>query len=95
MKHISYSCCCLFAPLLQNFVFRHHAVLQYGKPSEKDDVEFQKDGSGGFYLYDLGSTHSTYLNKSAVPSHKYYRVKVGHMMKFGGSSRLYILQVVV
>ena len=73
--------------------FRHHAVLQFGQPTENDDVEFQKDGSSGFYLYDLGSTHGTYLNKTPVPSKKYYRVKVGHMMKFGGSSRLYILQV--
>ena len=56
-------------------------------------MEFQKDGSYGFYLYDLNSTHGTYLNKAKVPVHKYYRVKVGHMMKFGGSSRIYILQV--
>ena len=75
------------------FSFRYHAVLQFGRPTEDDDVEFQKDGSAGFYLYDLNSTHGTSLNKAAVPHHKYYRVKVGHMMKFGGSSRIYILQV--
>nr|XP_026694178.1 LOW QUALITY PROTEIN: kanadaptin [Ciona intestinalis] len=73
-------------------ISRHHAVLQFGKPSENDNVELQKDGSAGFYLIDLGSTHGTFLNKTKIPSHKYYRVKVGHMMKFGGSSRMHFLQ---
>lgn len=75
------------------FIFRFHAILQFGMPSENDDVQFQKDGSLGFYLYDLNSTHGTFLNKAQVPTNEYFRVKVGHMMKFGGSSRIYILQV--
>uniref|UniRef100_H2YR94 FHA domain-containing protein n=1 Tax=Ciona savignyi TaxID=51511 RepID=H2YR94_CIOSA len=73
-------------------ISRHHAVLQFGKPNEADDVELQKDGSAGFYLIDLGSTHGTFINKTKIPSNKYYRVKVGHMMKFGGSTRIHILQ---
>ncbi|CAK8693215.1 unnamed protein product [Clavelina lepadiformis] len=73
-------------------ISRHHAILQFGNPGESDDVEFQKDGSSGFYLFDLASTHGTFLNKARVPSEKYYRMKVGHMIKFGGSSRIYILQ---
>lgn len=75
-------------------VFRYHAIFQFGTPNPEDqNVEFQKDGSAGFYLFELGSTHGTFLNKAKVPQGKYYRIKVGHMVKFGNSTRTYILQV--
>jgi len=78
----------------KNFHFRYHALLQFGTPTQEyDNVEFQKDGSAGFYLYELGSTHGTFLNKARVPEKRYYRLKVGHMIKFGNSTRIYILQV--
>lgn len=47
----------------------------------------------GYYVYDLGSTHGTYLNKSRLDQRCYYRVRVGQMIKFGGSSRLFLLEV--
>ncbi|XP_078591239.1 kanadaptin-like [Branchiostoma floridae x Branchiostoma japonicum] len=64
---------------------RYHAVVQ-----------FRGEGDGererGFYLYDLGSTHGTWMNKMEVKPKVYYRLRVGYMIKFGGSSRMYILQ---
>ena len=47
----------------------------------------------GYYIYDLGSTHGTYLNKTRIDPRCYYRVRIGQMMKFGGSSRLFLLEV--
>ncbi|XP_037073225.1 kanadaptin-like [Pollicipes pollicipes] len=67
------------------FISRHHAVLVYRLQSG-DSRE------AGFYLYDLGSTHGTTLNKTPVQPKVYCRMRVGHMCKFGGSSRLFILQ---
>ncbi|CAN8203453.1 unnamed protein product [Coccothraustes coccothraustes] len=72
-------------------VSRHHAVLQYRgagcSPEEPSGAD-----AAGFYVYDLGSTHGTFLNKARVPPRTYCRVRVGHGLRFGGSSRLFLLQ---
>uniref|UniRef100_A0A8C5L2I8 Solute carrier family 4 (anion exchanger), member 1, adaptor protein n=1 Tax=Jaculus jaculus TaxID=51337 RepID=A0A8C5L2I8_JACJA len=88
--------CCLFGRLptcdisLEHpSVSRYHAALQH-RASDRDE---EVDGHGqGFYLYDLGSTHGTFLNKTRIPPRTYCRVHVGHVFRFGGSSRLFILQ---
>ncbi|XP_023406317.2 kanadaptin isoform X2 [Loxodonta africana] len=70
-------------------VSRYHAVLQH-RVSGPDG---ESDGHGpGFYLYDLGSTHGTFLNKIRILPRTYCRVHVGHVLRFGGSTRLFILQ---
>ena len=67
-------------------ISRYHAVIQYR-------VEASDDDGVGYYLYDLGSSYGTYLNKNRCYPKVYYRIRVGHVIKFGVSSRLYILQV--
>ncbi|XP_071079378.1 kanadaptin-like [Haliotis cracherodii] len=64
---------------------RYHAVIQF---STSDSEKREK----GWYLYDLDSTHGTWINKVKVKPKVYNRVRVGHVVKFGGSSRLHILQ---
>ncbi|XP_036119194.1 kanadaptin [Molossus molossus] len=88
--------CCLFGRLpscdvcLEHpSVSRHHAVLQHGAAGADGEC----DGHGpGFYLYDLGSTHGTFLNKTRIPPRTYCRVHVGHVLRFGCSTRLFLLQ---
>lgn len=88
--------CCLFGRLsscdvcLEHpSVSRYHAVLQHRAAG----LEGECDGQGpGFYLYDLGSTHGTFLNKTRIPPRTYRRVHVGHVLRFGGSTRLFLLQ---
>ena len=64
---------------------RFHSILQYKS-------EGTQDKPVGFYLYDLGSAHGSYhLKKKCFPK-TYYRVRVGHVLKFGGSTRMLILQ---
>ncbi|XP_045770567.1 kanadaptin isoform X2 [Maniola jurtina] len=65
-------------------ISRYHAVLQY-KSSENEDQP------AGWYLYDLGSTHGTFLNRQRIKERHYVRVRVGHQIKFGLSSRIYIM----
>lgn len=87
-------------------VSRHHAVLQYrpevttnddSDDSDDDENASQKPASKsniekGWYLYDLNSTHGSFVNKMKVPPKTYIRLRVGYMLKFGGSTRIYILQ---
>lgn len=60
-------------------ISRYHAVLQY-------------KGNGDVFIYDLGSTHGTVVNKIQVTPNIYKQLHVGDIFRFGTSSRLYILQ---
>ncbi|RNA15432.1 Kanadaptin [Brachionus plicatilis] len=63
---------------------RYHAILQY---SNGDNPQYPH----GFYLYDLNSTHGTYVNKTKVMANQFTPVKLESIIKFGQSTRLYIL----
>lgn len=87
--------------LVHPSISRFHAVLQYRpklevEPLEDDskiEEEIEKEEIlSGWYIYDLGSTHGTFLNKKQIPPKSYIRVKVGHMIQLGGSSRRFILK---
>ncbi|KAI3665792.1 hypothetical protein L6452_44426 [Arctium lappa] len=60
-------------------ISRFHAVLQFNK-------------SGDAFLYDLSSTHGTFINKNQVKKKVYVELHVGDVLRFGHSSRLYIFQ---
>lgn len=69
---------------------RYHAVIQYCTQPPTSSQHVQRPG---WYLYDLDSTHGTWINKNKVLPNVYYQLRVGYVVKFGGSSRLFILQV--
>lgn len=73
-------------------ISRYHAVVQYRGKAGQDGAMGEERG---FYAYDLGSTHGTFVNKNKIPPKTYIRLRVGHVVKFGGSTRLFILQVCV
>ncbi|XP_030556313.1 kanadaptin [Drosophila novamexicana] len=74
-------------------ISRYHAVLQYKpKAGQEEDDSSKPDQPEGWYIYDLGSTHGTFLNKQRVPPRVFIRIRVGHMLKLGSSTRVYILQ---
>ncbi|XP_071701975.1 uncharacterized protein [Rutidosis leptorrhynchoides] len=60
-------------------ISRFHAVLQFNK-------------SGGAFIYDLSSTHGTFINKNQVKKKVYTDLHVGDVLRFGHSTRLYIFQ---
>jgi len=65
-------------PALHQTISRMHAVIQFRDTGEP-------------FLYDLGSTNGTFLNKKPMPKRKYIPLHVGDMLKFGESTRIYIL----
>lgn len=67
-------------------ISRHHAALVYRCQSS------DSGSPAGFYLCDLNSTHGTLVNKQPIQPSVYSRLRVGHMFKLGGSTRLFILQ---
>uniref|UniRef100_A0A182Q5E0 FHA domain-containing protein n=1 Tax=Anopheles farauti TaxID=69004 RepID=A0A182Q5E0_9DIPT len=81
-------------------ISRYHAILQYRAPEdqgegEEEDIPTRSthiSAEPGWYLYDLNSTHGTFLNKQQIPARTYVRVRVGYMIKLGSSSRTYIFQ---
>ncbi|XP_068089544.1 kanadaptin [Hyperolius riggenbachi] len=71
-------------------VSRFHAILQYRAiPGSEPDQE------PGFYVFDMDSTHGTFINKQRIPPKTYCRFRVGHVLKFGGSTRLFVLQSIL
>lgn len=71
-------------------ISRYHAVIQYRSRAGESEAAGEDTG---FYVHDLGSTHGTVVNKNKIPPKAYIRLRVGHVLKFGGSTRLFILQV--
>lgn len=69
---------------------KQHAVLQYRL------VEYTRDdGTMGRrvrpYLIDLDSTNGCYINNQRIESARYYELKEKDMVKFGFSTREYVL----
>jgi pSer/pThr/pTyr-binding forkhead associated (FHA) protein len=69
---------------------KQHAVFQYRC------VEYtRKDGSTGRaikpYIIDLGSTNGTFVNNNPVEAQRYFELREKDVLKFGFSSREYVL----
>ncbi|KAI8911934.1 SMAD/FHA domain-containing protein [Powellomyces hirtus] len=67
-----------------------HAAIQYRQIVETDPLG-QATRTVKPYLIDLDSSNGTYINGSQVPPSRYVELKVGDSIKFGYSSRDYVL----
>ncbi|VVA98988.1 unnamed protein product [Arabis nemorensis] len=69
---------------------KQHAVIQYREvEKEKPDGMMGKEVRP--YIMDLGSTNKTYINESAIEPQRYYELFEKDTIKFGNSSREYVL----
>uniref|UniRef100_A0A803R498 FHA domain-containing protein n=1 Tax=Cannabis sativa TaxID=3483 RepID=A0A803R498_CANSA len=69
---------------------KQHAVIQFRQvEKEKPDGTLTKQVKP--YVMDLGSTNKTFLNDVAIESERYYELHEKDTIKFGNSSREYVL----
>ncbi|CAG8492183.1 2259_t:CDS:10 [Dentiscutata heterogama] len=59
-------------------ISRYHAIIQF-------------NNKGDIFIYDLDSAHGTRVNKQRISSRNYIRLRVGDQIKFGESTRTYVL----
>ncbi|PSR95623.1 FHA domain-containing protein [Actinidia chinensis var. chinensis] len=69
---------------------KQHAVLQY-RQVEKEQPDGTSSKHVRPYLMDLGSTNGTFVNDNRIESQRYYELFERDTIKFGNSSREYVL----
>jgi len=69
---------------------KQHAVIQYRQVTEKDQWGESKTAVKPFVI-DLDSTNGTLVNDEVVPASRYYELKPSDVVKFGQSTREYVL----
>lgn len=69
---------------------KQHAVLQY-RSVEKEQSDGLIANQVRPYLMDLGSTNGTFINENRIESQRYYELFEKDTIKFGNSSREYVM----
>ncbi|XP_021761596.1 FHA domain-containing protein DDL-like [Chenopodium quinoa] len=69
---------------------KQHAVLQY-RQVEKEQPDGMVSKQVRPYLMDLGSTNKTFINENPIEAQRYYELFEKDTIKFGNSSREYVL----
>ncbi|XP_010267721.1 PREDICTED: FHA domain-containing protein DDL-like isoform X1 [Nelumbo nucifera] len=69
---------------------KQHAVIQY-RQVEKEQPDGTLSKQVRPYLMDLGSTNGTFINDNRIESQRYYELFEKDTIKFGNSSREYVM----
>lgn len=69
---------------------KQHAVLQY-RQVEKENSDGTLSKTVKPYIMDLGSTNGTFVNDNRIEPQRYYELLEKDTVKFGNSSREYVL----
>lgn len=70
---------------------KQHAVLQFRAQEIRTPTGSIRDIKP--YIMDLGSVHKTYLNNTVLDDARYYELRNKDMIKFGSSTREYVLML--
>ncbi|KAI0947162.1 hypothetical protein AcV7_009660 [Taiwanofungus camphoratus] len=69
---------------------KQHAVIQFRQVQDRNEFGDVK-GAVKPFIIDLESTNGTHVNDEAIPVSRYYELKPGDVIKFGESTREYVL----
>lgn len=98
MFHISTQSAYLFGrdrvvadiPIDHSSCSKQHAVIQFRESRKKDEYgDIQVSIKP--YLIDLESTNKSYVNDKEIPESRYYELISGDTLKFGDSTREYVI----
>ncbi|XP_010474434.1 PREDICTED: FHA domain-containing protein DDL-like [Camelina sativa] len=70
---------------------KQHAVIQYREVEKEKPYGMMGKKQVRPYIMDLGSTNKTYINGSPIEPQRYYELFEKDTIKFGNSSREYVL----
>ncbi|MCO5598698.1 hypothetical protein L7F22_052796 [Adiantum nelumboides] len=96
--HISRQSCYLIGrdntvvdiPVDHQSISKQHAVIQFRSITERNEFGDEKRQTKPF-LIDLDSANGTFVNKTELPSSRYYELRTGDTIKLGASQREYVL----
>ncbi|KAK0528276.1 hypothetical protein OC842_004596 [Tilletia horrida] len=96
--HLTRQSCYLFGrekrvvdiPLEHPSASKQHAVIQFRQITERNEFGDETRAIRPF-LIDLESANGTYLNGAEVPTSRYVELKSGDTLKFGASTREWVL----
>ncbi|WRT70268.1 uncharacterized protein IL334_007263 [Kwoniella shivajii] len=77
-------------PIAHPSCSKQHAAIQYRQISEKSEYGDVTTSVKPFVI-DLDSTNGTYVNDIEIPKSRYYELRGSDVIKFGTSSREYVL----
>ncbi|KAI8896964.1 SMAD/FHA domain-containing protein [Globomyces pollinis-pini] len=77
-------------PMDHGSISSQHAVLQYRQVIQKDEFG-ESTKHIKLYIIDLESANGTFVNKKKIPHSRYYELLTGDVLKFGYSTREYVL----
>ncbi|KAK1922143.1 SMAD/FHA domain-containing protein [Papiliotrema laurentii] len=69
---------------------KQHAVIQFRQVAEKNEYG-EVTSSVKPFIIDLDSTNGTHVNDQEIPKSRYYELRNSDVIKFGTSSREYVL----
>ncbi|KAL0087477.1 Smad nuclear interacting protein-like protein [Phycomyces blakesleeanus] len=70
---------------------KQHAVLQFRRVAESDPKSNNVRHVVKPFVIDLESTNGTFLNGTRIPSTRYVELRLKDVLKFGNSTREYVL----
>ncbi|KAL4502445.1 hypothetical protein ABPG72_012032 [Tetrahymena utriculariae] len=68
-------------------------VLEHPTISRKHAI-VQHKANGEIFIYDLGSSHGTFVNNKRLPSKIYHKLNPFDSLRFANSTRIYILRCI-
>nr|XP_019010290.1 smad nuclear-interacting protein 1 [Kwoniella pini CBS 10737]OCF49071.1 smad nuclear-interacting protein 1 [Kwoniella pini CBS 10737] len=77
-------------PIAHPSCSKQHSAIQYRQISEKNEYGDVTTAVKPFII-DLDSTNGTYVNDVEIPKSRYYELRGSDVIKFGTSSREYVL----